>query len=63
MNDAEQNIEQPAPFTPGLSRGMVRQHAYRLYRDKLEHANLTLEDWVLAEKDLAQTRMAEGIEV
>ena len=32
-------------------------------RDKLEHANLTLEDWVLAEKDLAQTRMAEGIEV
>jgi hypothetical protein len=62
MNDAEQNIEQPTPFTPGVTKGMVRQHAYRLYRDKLDHAPLTLEDWVLAEKDLVQTRIAEGIE-
>jgi hypothetical protein len=42
MNDAEQNVEQPTPFTPGITRGMVRQHAYRLYRDKLDHAPLTL---------------------
>ena len=59
----EQNEqEQPQPFTPGITKGMVREHAYRLYRDKLEHSSLTLEDWVLAEKDLVQTRMNEGIE-
>lgn len=46
-------VEQPKPFTPGVTRSMVRQHAYELYRDKLKHGgNLTLEDWVLAEKDL-----------
>ena len=54
--------EQPQPFTPGITRGMVREHAFRLYRDKLEHSSLTLEDWVLAEKDLVQTRLNEGIE-
>ena len=48
----EKRIEQPMPFTPGLSRGMVREHAYRMYRDKLPDHPLTLEDWVLAEKDL-----------
>jgi hypothetical protein len=53
---------QPETFTPGVTKGMVRQHAFRLYRDKLEHASLTLEDWVLAEKDLVQTRIAEGLE-
>ncbi|HTG45728.1 MAG TPA: hypothetical protein VK633_14495 [Verrucomicrobiae bacterium] len=58
-----ENLNQPKPFTPGISPGMVRQHAYRLYQDKLEHDTLTLEDWVLAEKDLVQTRMMEGIEV
>jgi len=41
------------PFTPGITRAMVRQHAYELYRDKLPEHPLTLEDWVLAEKDLA----------
>jgi hypothetical protein len=41
---------------------MVRQHAYLLYRDKLEHAALTLEDWVLAEKDLVQSRINDGVE-
>lgn len=46
------SVEQPKPFTPGVTKGMVRQHAYELYRDKLEHGGLTLEDWVLAEKDL-----------
>ena len=45
-------VEQPQPFTPGMTKGMVRQHAYELYRDKLAHDSLTLQDWVLAEKDL-----------
>jgi hypothetical protein len=48
----EKNIEQPKPFTPGVTRSMVRQHAYELFRDKLPDHPLTLEDWVLAEKDL-----------
>ena len=63
-NDAKSKSEQeqPQPFTPGITKGMVREHAFRMYRDKLEHAHLTLEDWVLAEKDLVQTRMNEGIE-
>jgi hypothetical protein len=47
-----QTVEQPKPFTPGVTKGMVRQHAYELFRDKLDHGRLTLEDWVLAEKDL-----------
>jgi hypothetical protein len=54
--------DQPQPFTPGITKGMVRQHAYLLYRDKLEHAALTLEDWVLAEKDLVQSRINDGVE-
>lgn len=58
----KQPESQPEPFTPGITKGMVRQHAFRLYRDKLEHADLSLEDWVLAEKDLVQTRLNEGIE-
>ena len=45
-------VEQPKPFTPGITQAAVRQHAYELYRDKLAHDSLTLEDWVLAEKDL-----------
>jgi hypothetical protein len=49
----QQSVEQPAPFTPGITKAMVRQHAYELYRDKLPEHPLTLEDWVLAEKDLA----------
>ncbi len=44
--------EQPKPFTPGVTRAMVRQHAYEMFRDKLPEHPLTLEDWVLAEKDL-----------
>jgi len=44
--------EQPKPFTPGMTKGMVRQHAYELYRDRLAERPLTLEEWVLAEKDL-----------
>ena len=55
-------MEQPSPFTPGVTRGMVREHAYRLYRDKLPDHPLTLADWVLAEKDLVATMEAEGVE-
>lgn len=61
MKDAEKKtVEQPEPFTPGVTRAMVRQHAYELYRDKLDRGGLTLEDWVLAEKDLVQTMQTEG---
>ena len=52
-------VDQPKPFTPGLSKAEVRQHAYELYRDKLAHSGgLTLEDWVLAEKDLVTMMQA-----
>jgi hypothetical protein len=50
---------QPQPFTPGITKGMVREHAYHLYRDKLDRGALTLQDWVMAEKDLVATREAE----
>jgi hypothetical protein len=52
-------MEQPSPFTPGVTKSMVREHAYRLYRDKLPDHPLTLENWVLAEKDLVATMEAE----
>jgi len=55
-------MEQPKPFTPGVTRGMVREHAFRLYRDKLPEHPLTLADWVLAEKDLVATMEAENAE-
>jgi hypothetical protein len=45
---------QPTPFTPGITKGMVRQHAYELFRDRLPNQPLTLEDWVLTEKDLVR---------
>jgi len=53
--------KQPTPFTPGITKGMVRQHAFTLYRDKLAHEQLTLEDWVLAEKDLVKTMETTGL--
>jgi hypothetical protein len=52
-------MDQPSPFTPGVTKGMVREHAYRLYRDKLPEHPLTLADWVLAEKDLVNSMEAE----
>ena len=55
-------VEQPSPFTPGVTKAMVRQHAYELYRDKLPDRALTLEDWVLAEKDLVGDLEAEESE-
>ena len=55
-------IEQPEPFTPGMTRTMVCEHAFALYRDKLRHnQSLTLEDWVLAEKDLVSSSDAENM--
>ena len=62
MKETSEQTNQPETFTPGITKRMVRQHSFRLYRDKLEHGNLTLEDWVLAEKDLVQTRMNEGVD-
>ena len=56
---AQKTVEQPAPVTPGITRGMVRQHAYEMYRDKLPEHPLTLEDWVLAEKDLVKEMETE----
>jgi hypothetical protein len=52
-------IEQPATFTPGITKAMVRQHAYELFRDKLPAHPLTLQDWVLAEKDLVNSLEAD----
>ncbi len=56
-----QTVEQPEPFTPGVTRGMVRQHAYEMFRDKLPENPLTLEDWVLAEKDLVASLEADNL--
>jgi hypothetical protein len=61
-NENQPYLEQPQPFTPGMTKARVRQHAFGLYQDKLKHNQmLTLEDWVLAEKDLVQMQDAEGL--
>lgn len=54
-------LPQPEPFTPGVTKAMVRQHAYAIYRDKLTHESLTLEDWVLAEKDLVNSLQTDNV--
>jgi hypothetical protein len=54
-------VNQPRPFSPGVTPAMVRQHALELYRDKLSHDRLTLEDWVLAEKDLVHSMETDGL--
>jgi hypothetical protein len=54
-------LAQPKPFTPGITAGQVRQHAFELYRDKLDTSALTLDDWVMAEKDLVQQMEADGL--
>jgi hypothetical protein len=58
---SETAVEQPVPFTPGLTKAMIRQHAFEMFRDKLPDHPLTLEDWVLAEKDLANSLDAENM--
>ena len=55
-------IEQPGPVTPGVTRAMVRQHAFELYRDKFPDHPMTLEDWVLAEKDLVNLMEADNLQ-
>ena len=50
-----EQLEQPKPFTPGVTAAMVRQHAYEMFRDKLGTHSLTTQDWVLAEKDLVRS--------
>lgn len=55
----QKQTEQPKPFTPGLSKAAVRQHAFEMYRDRLPNHPLTLEDWVLAEKDLVSSMQEE----
>jgi hypothetical protein len=60
-NEEIKGVEQPQPFTPGITKGMVRQHAYELFRDKLPDHPLTLEDWVLAEKDLVNSMDADNL--
>jgi hypothetical protein len=57
----DQLVEQPQPFTPGITKGMVRQHAFAMFRDKLPDNPLTLEDWVLAEKDLVASLDADNM--
>jgi hypothetical protein len=57
----EKAVEQPQPVTPGITKGMVRQHAFEMFRDKLPNHPLTLEDWVLAEKDLVATIEADNL--
>lgn len=54
-------VEQPDPFTRGITRAMVRQHAYALLRDQPPNQPLTLEEWVLAEKDLVNDLVTEEI--
>ena len=58
---SEKAVEQPKPFTPGVTRAMVRQHAYEMFRDKLPEHPLTLKDWVLAEKDLVNSLEADNL--
>ncbi len=60
--NAQKRVEQPKPFTPGVTKAMVRQHAYEMFRDKLPVHPLTLDDWVMAEKDLV-AMMETGLTV
>ena len=53
--------DQPKPFTPGITKPMVLQHAYEMFRDKLPEHPLTLKDWVLAEKDLVNSLEADNM--
>jgi len=55
------SVEQPKPFTPGVTKAMVRQHAYELYRDRLPDNPLAIDDWVLAEKDLVAALEADNM--
>lgn len=58
---SERGVPQPKPFTPGITAGQVRQHAFELYRDKLDTDKLSLDDWVMAEKDLVRQMEEDGL--
>ncbi len=60
-SNVKKTVQQPNPVTPGISKTDVRQHAYKMFRDKLPEHPLTLEDWVLAEKDLVNSLEAENM--
>ena len=55
------SVRQPDPFTPGITKTEVRQHAYAMFRDRLPDHPLTLEDWVMAEKDLVGDLHADEV--
>ncbi len=62
MEEKETNLRpQPEPVTPGITKEMVRQHAFVLYRDIMSFRPLTLNDWVLAEKDLVRKLQTESV--
>ncbi|MCP5521701.1 MAG: hypothetical protein H7A46_09150 [Verrucomicrobiales bacterium] len=62
--DTQHSAEQPAPVTPGITRAMVREHAFRIYRDRLPGQALSTNDWVMAEKDLvAKLQNEDGASV
>jgi hypothetical protein len=62
MKEKEQQPQQPKPFTPGITRSQVREHAFRIFKDKLNRGPLTVEDWVFAEKDLVNSMQTEETE-
>lgn len=54
---AKPGSDQPPTFTPGVSKGEVRDYAFKLFQLKLEQGEpLTRADWVEAEKQLVQDR-------
>lgn len=60
-HELKRHAPQPETFTPGITKALVRQHAFELYRDKLAHESLTIEDWVLAEKDLVHSMQTDNV--
>jgi hypothetical protein len=54
-------LAQPTPFTPGITRNMVREHARRLFRDKWPQQPLSPNDWRLSEQDLVRVLEAEAL--
>lgn len=56
-------VQQPPTFTPGITMGMVREHAFHMFRDKLPDQPLSLDNWIMAEKDLVASLQAEGTEL
>jgi hypothetical protein len=48
-------LPQPEPFTPGLTKRIVHEHALWLYEGQLlEQWPFAREDWVLVEQDLLE---------